>query len=206
MCPIKTIRFLLFLPVFFTLSNRAFSQYSGENPILFFDEFLGYAGGNAGGLALGVSVNYQVKRNFFTMRYLGTVKFGVEVINPLVPLPFVNVKNYMGEVAVLYGLRMIEDGHASSFSLGASFNQYGQNYDKFGENEKYEDYFGVPFEANFKWFKKEKQRFRIYGLIPVGPPTGFGGSIGFKLFGNISRQSYAGLGLTYGLGFHKAYQ
>lgn len=111
----------------------------------------------------------------------------------------------MGEVALLYGLRTIEENHAYSFSLGVSYSGYYQNYDKNVNNNINYDYVGVPFEANIKWFKEEKRRFRIYGLIPVGKPTAFGGAIGFKLFGNISRQTYAGIGLTYGLGFHKVY-
>lgn len=176
-----------------------------QNPVIFFDESLGGAFGNAGGLAIILGLNYQVNQSLFTVRYVGTARFGVDVIAPLVPLPFINLKNSMGEVALLYGIRMVEGNNGVSFSLGASYNEFDQFYDRTGYNEKSYKYFGVPFEASIKWFKKEKQRFRIYGIVPVGKPTAFGGSIGFKLFGNISKQSYAGIALSYGLGLHKRY-
>lgn len=66
-------------------------------------------------------------------------------------------------------------------------------------------YAGVPFEANIHWFKARKERFRIYGLIPLGHPMGFGGSIGLKVFGSVSKNSYIGFGLMYGLGWHREY-
>lgn len=202
----KTFKLFLLAIAFISIENKAFSQTSGkQNPIIFFDESLGGAFGNAGGFAIVLGMNYQQNRSLFTLRYVGTAKFGADVIAPLVPLPFINVKNSMGEVALLYGLRMVEGDKGYSFSLGASFSGFEQYYDKTGYNEKSYDYFGVPFEANIKWFKSEKKRFRIYGLIPVGKPTAFGGSIGFKLFGNISKQSYAGIGLSIGLGLHKVY-
>ncbi len=202
----RSFKLFLLALAFLSIESKAFSQTTEKlNPIIFVDESLGGAFGNAGGLAIVIGINYQVNRSLFTLRYVGTVKLGVDVIAPLVPLPFVNVKNTMGEVALLYGLRMVEDDKGYSFSLGASYNGYDQYYDKMGYNEKSYTYFGVPFEANIKWFKKEKKRFRIYGLIPVGKPTAFGGSIGFKLFGNISKQSYAGVALSIGLGMHKVY-
>ena len=203
----KTFKLFLLAIAFMSVENRVFSQTSDKrNPIIFFDESLGGAFGNAGGLAIVIGMNYQVNRSLFTVRYVGTAKFGVDVIAPLVPLPFIKIKNSMGEVAILYGIRMIEGDKGYSFSLGASYSGYEQYYDQTGYNERSYNYFGVPFEANIKWFKSEKKRFRIYGLIPVGKPTAFGGSIGFKLFGNISKQSYAGVGLSIGLGLHKVYE
>jgi len=60
--------------------------------------------------------------------------------------------------------------------------------------------------VNVKWFKKEKKRFRAYyGLIPIGKPTSFGRSFGFKLYGNIGKLSYVGIGINYGFGWHKRY-
>ena len=204
---IKIFKLFLLTIAFIGIYTRAISQTSSkQNPIIFFDETLGGAFGNAGGFALGLGINYQVNRSVFTARVLGTVKFGVDVLDPWIPLPFFHVKNSMGEFALLYGRRFIEGGQAYSFSLGASYSGYFQSYDKFANDAISYDYFGVPFEANIKWFKKEKKPFRIiYGLIPVGPPTGFGRSIGFKLFGNISKQSYVGVGLSFGIGFHKVY-
>lgn len=203
----KTFPFVLLIIAFVSLQFPAICQDTKkENPIIFFDEFVGGAFGNAGGLAAGLGLNYQVDRHLITARILGTVKFGADFLDPWIPLPIFNVKNSMGKVALLYGLREIEDNYAYSFSLGVSYNGYFQNYDKYVDNTINYDYFGVPFEANIKWFKREKKPYRIiYGLIPIGPPTGFGRSIGFKIFGNISKQSYVGAGLSFGLGFHKVY-
>jgi hypothetical protein len=63
----------------------------------------------------------------------------------------------------------------------------------------------LPIELNFKWFKSKKKRYRIYGIIPVGEPTSFGRNFGFKLVGNISKNSFVGLGIVYGFGIHKKY-
>jgi hypothetical protein len=155
---------------------------------------------------VGIGLNYQLKRNLFTVRCTGTAKFNVDIISPLVPLPYPSLNSSLDEVALLYGQRFINNGHAYSISLGASYNHF-RIYDK-STSARYDinsEYIGLPFEANIKWFKSVKKRFKIYGLIPVGKPTAFGGSIGFKFFGNISKQSYAGIGLSYGLGYHKVY-
>lgn len=203
----KRFNFFLLAAILLILQNVVFGQTSEkQNPVLFVDETIGGAFGDAGGLALGLGIHYQVKRNLFTARYTGTAKFGIEILDPFIPLPYPSLNSSLNEVALLYGQRFIDNGHAYSISLGASYNHYKlfnrKNDPSYDINM---EYMGLPFEANIKWFKSSKKRFRIYGLIPVGKPTAFGGSIGFKIFGNISRQSYAGVGLSYGLGFHKVY-
>ena len=201
------VRFILLAAISLSLHLVVFSQTSEkQNPVLFVDETLGGAFGDAGGLALGLGIHYQVKRNLFTARYTGTANFSVGILDPLIPLPYPLLNSSLDEIALLYGQRFIDNGHAYGISLGASYNHYRvfnkKNDSPYDVNSKY---IGLPFEANIKWFKSVKKRFRIYGLIPVGKPTAFGGSIGFKFFGNISKQSYAGIGLSYGLGYHKVY-
>lgn len=194
----RTLKLILALIFFINAHDRAFSQNFRENPIIFLDAYIGQAVGNAGGFSMGLGINYQVNKSFFTARALGTVKFGDGNYGSYNSALLFSIENSMGEVAVLYGLRTIENGHAYSFSLGASYNEF------FDETGGYQ-YFGVPFEANFKWFKKEKKRLGLFGVIPIGEPTGFGESFGFKLFGNFSKQPYAGIGLSVGLGYHKVY-
>ena len=208
MCGTKIINLFLLIIGFTCLGEKAFSQkIKKSNPIIYLEESLGGAFGSAGGFGLGLGLNYQAKQHLFTIRYVGTSRIRISIAAPIVPIPILKVKNSLEEVALLYGLRFIDGGEGYSFSLGASWNDYYQYFDRRGNvDQKNDTYFGVPFEANMKWFKGKKERFRIYGLIPVGKPTALGGSIGFKLFGNVSRHSYAGIGLSFGIGYHKVYQ
>jgi hypothetical protein len=59
----------------------------------------------------------------------------------------------------------------------------------------------LPLEFSIKWFKREQSPYRIYGIIPVGRPSGIGNSMGFTLIGNISQHSFIG----FGIGHHKEY-
>ncbi len=208
MCGTITINLFLLLIGFTCIGENAFSQKINEkNPIIYLEETSGGGFGSAGGFGFGLGVNYQVNQHLFTARYIATARLRVGVAAPIVPIPILKVKNTLEEAAILYGVRFVEGGEAYSFSLGASYNDYYQYYARAGNvDEKNDTYFGVPFEANMKWFKGKKERFRIYGLIPVGKPTALGGSIGFKLFGNVSRHSYAGIGLSLGIGYHKVYE
>ena len=170
-----------------------------QNPVIFADINLGHAFGNSGGLAGGASLNFQNNRHFFTLRSQSTVRLKSYWASTWIPIPVFEQTSNLNEYAFLYGWRFVNDNHAFSFSLGPSYNIFTKD----GTVSKYG---GAAFETNIKWFKAEKQRMRIYGLIPFGRPTGFGSSIGFKLFGNISKESYFGLGVSYGFGFHKVYQ
>ena len=102
---------------------------------------------------------------------------------------------------------MGKDGNFSvSISTGISYvetNYYQETEDYY--EKVHEDYFGVPFEVNIKWFKSKKSRFRAYyGLIPIGKKkVAFGRSVGFKMIGNVGQNNYVGLAFTYGFGFIK---
>lgn len=185
----------------------ATSQNVKPNLILFADVLSGHSVGNTGGFSNGAGLNYQKNRNLFTLRCLATVRLRCKILSPFFPLPIIDQKTDLEEYSVLYGWRFIDEGTAYSFSLGFSYNLFTElsTDNNNQKNIKLSKYKGVPFEANIKWFKKEKRRFRIYGLLPVGKPTALGGSLGFKIFGNLSKHSYAGLGITYGLGCHKKY-
>lgn len=170
---------------------------------------MGGSKGKAGGFSGGGELNYQVGRSLFSARVVGNLKLGAKAINlsPFTAIPTIDRKSASEEYSALYGLRVVRNGHSLSVSTGISHNSFTEwHQDESNESFKVSSsYAGVPFELNVKWFKAEKRRFRIYGLIPVGKKTSFGGSLGFKLFGNISKHSYAGLGATYGLGYHKKY-
>ena len=199
---------LVFILLFSVTTVTALCQdVKNSNPILFADLLIGHSWGKSGGFSGGAALNFQSYRNLFTIRYVGTTKIHSEVLSPFLPIPLFDEKSNLNETSALYGWRFIKTASAFSFSLGCSYNAFTEQVpDTNNQKMKIRSYYaGVPFEANVKWFKAKKERFRIYGIIPVGQPTSFGGSIGFKVFGNISKNSYGGLSLVYGLGFHKKY-
>lgn len=193
---------LLFL-LLWQSSTAVAQQEEKTNPILFTEVFVGGAGGEASGFLLGAEINYQQKKNLFSVRYTGTLAMGFSYASlGLAVLPFPVKKSKHEEVATLYGRRLIREGHSLSFSVGPAYNRYTF----YGtEDQEQTNAFGVAFETNILWFKKEKRRYRIYRLIPVGKPTALGHSYGLKLSGNISQTWYTGVSFILGWGWHKAY-
>lgn len=178
------------------------------NPVLFIESIVGYAGGSAHGPTIGAELNYQQRKNLFSLRYIYQMRFNFDfAVLGFVAFPIVTKDLNINEISALYGYRTIKDGHSWSFSGGVSTNIASYKYKNDGVTSKdYETFLGFPFEINIKWFKKEKKRFRAYyGLIPIGKPTSFGRSVGFKFYGNIGKVSYVGFGLNYGFGWHKSY-
>ena len=132
-------------------------------------------------------------------------KFNPTLLAPTVQFPYVASKMGNTEIAILYGKRIIRDFVSYSFSAGLSNNNFQSKYrDENNQIYKYNKvHYGFSYEINIKWFNSKKERYRIYMLVPVGKPTSFGRSIGFKLLGNISNHSYLGFAVTYGFGYHK---
>lgn len=180
------------------------------NPIIFAD--FGYGIGNdmtgKAGLLLYGSLNYEKNKNLITARYSQLIELGLDII-PVAYIVFPLITNDVTakEIALMYGRRYTSNKFSFSFSGGISTNIYDQILK--GEEGNYykqtTNYIGLPLEFSIKWFKSEKRPYTIYGLVPVGKPTALGNSIGFKLIGNISRHSYIGLGLDFGIGYHKEY-
>lgn len=198
--------------VAFTISLLFCAKISAQkiNPIIFAD--IGEGIGNdmtaKGGFQFYTSLNYEKNKNLITARYSQLFEFGFDVV-PIgfLAFPVVTSDVTSKEVALLYGRRYTNNGFSYSFSAGISTNIYEETLkDDAGKRYKVtSNYVGLPLEFSIKWFKREKSPYRIYGLIPVGKPTALGNSIGFKLIGNISQHSYVGLGLDYGIGYHKEY-
>lgn len=180
-----------------------------QNPILFADIFVGGAGAAVPGFGGGYQLNYQSKAGLFALRLVSTISMDIKgrQLGPFLAFPTVDKNTDFEEYAFLYGYRYIRNNMSVSFLTGISNNLLTTYYYNESLEELYdkEIYAGLPYEFDIKFFKATKRRFRIYGLIPVGPKTAFGGSIGFKLFGNFSRRNYVGLGVNYGLGYHKKY-
>ncbi|SDS56152.1 hypothetical protein SAMN05216503_3454 [Polaribacter sp. KT25b] len=193
--------FLLIISSTFAQEKRDFIKVQ-ENPIVFSDFILGYSNSGKSAVTAGFNINYQKNNNLFTFRTLQTIS--VDKIDWFLFVPISTVSNTTTEFAVLYGKRYIEDGISYHFSGGISYNI---NEDVNGNLKTRDNFAGFPLEIGMSFFKSKKERFRVfYGLIPVGKPTSFGRSIGFKLYANIAEKSYVGLGLTFGLGWHKIYK
>ncbi|WP_047549706.1 hypothetical protein [Psychroserpens sp. Hel_I_66] len=179
------------------------------NPIIYSELYFGLAGGKGIGLVVGGELNYQNKNDLFTVRYgyQTFATFGGTSLG-FIGIPSIETTLNNHEIGLLYGQRYVKDGHSFSFSGGISTNySIGEQRNNEELLKQSQQYLGFPFEINIKWFKKAKKRFRAYyGLIPIGKPTSFGRSFGFKLYGNISKYSYAGIGINYGFGWHKKYE
>ncbi|QTE21445.1 hypothetical protein [Polaribacter cellanae] len=196
----KKTLFTFFLSMlFFTV----FSQQKQDsikiktNPIIFTGMNLGFTSAELRGFNLGFNVNYQQKNNLFTLKYTAILEeedFGYLI-------PFFNANSVTSQFSLLYGKRYIEDNFSYHFSGGISYSHTNDRK----INKRYQ-YFGFPIEIGVNWFKSKKKRLGLlYGLIPVGKPTGFGRSFGIKLYANIAKKSYVGLGLNFGIGWHKKY-
>jgi hypothetical protein len=183
------------------LSNSIYAQETNDselkpksNPIIYGEVFGGFVGMKHFGLAGGGELNYQYKKHLFTLRYsheTGYVKQDSVVA-------FSNVEDN-DEYAVLYGKRWITRSHSYSISAGVNSNNLKLTKRDMDDNRyyQYKRFYGVPFEANFKWFNPKKRSNLIFNALTP--------SIGFKLFGSISKYSYVGVGLTIGIGLPKEY-
>lgn len=194
---------------FFGFLSFIFMNCFGQdktNPIVYSEMFGGYSLGSSEGWTGGLNINYQTKNNLITGRYLGLTK--LKHIGDFFIFPAYVTVESINEFAVLYGKRFVHKGHSLSYSAGIAYidREFMINHDYNNIVYDNQQSVGFPFEINIKWFKSKKERFRVmYGLIPIGKPTSFGRSIGFKFYGDISKTTFVGLGLTYGLGWHKNY-
>lgn len=190
------------------VDNARHLKQTKTNPIIYSDLHFGWSFLGATGIYGGVNINYQYKKNLFTLRY-NTIADLAGRDPQLKKLQIFAVENqgHYDEYGILYGRRYLTNTRGLSFSAGASFNYRVRKYPKAdgGKTITYAYYPGLPFEFNVNWFKGRKRRFRIYHIIPVGEPTAFGASIGFKLQGNVSKNPYLALGVVYGLGMFKHY-
>ncbi|MDG1398843.1 MAG: hypothetical protein P8P88_10720, partial [Polaribacter sp.] len=178
-----------------------------QNSIFFADFLLGYSNGYVKGLGVSGALQYQNKNSLYSFRALATLDD--RDIEYRIIVPISGIRKTLEEYAFLYGKRFIKDDFSYHFSGGISYNVYQEKARTFIFDEALilkESYVGFPLEIGLTWFKNKKERFGVfYGLIPVGKSTGFGRSFGLKLYANIAKKSYVGLGLSFGLGWHKIY-
>jgi hypothetical protein len=201
---------LFFAGLAIVFALRGFGQDSLKktNPVIYFGTSFSLPLTQSG-VQLNLDLNYQVRSSLYTLRFVGAGYFdvGTVALSPINYFPTISGKGGLEEYGVLYGRRFIHGGHAFSFSAGASFNdRTGYVAGINNQPQHYESYYvGLPFEMNVLWFKPVKRRYRVYRIFPVGKPTAFGDSFGFKLAGNVSEHSYISLGIVFGMGNHKEY-
>ncbi|MCG1035166.1 hypothetical protein [Polaribacter sargassicola] len=200
-------RNILIFTLLFLLFSSALAQTEKDsiinktNPILFADISLGYANGALKGVMTGASINYEKNKNLFTFRITSVID--LRKVKFFLFFPVFGTIKSIDEFSFLYGRRFVNDDFSYHFSVGISHNTYKLKID----SEETIDYFvGFPLEIGFSWFKPKKEKFRVlYGLIPVGKPTSFGRSFGVKLYANVAEKTYIGIGLNFGIGWHKKY-
>jgi len=200
--------FFISLGILYTLNCFSQDSLKKPNPIIYFESCLSLPL-NQSGVQLNLDLNYQVRSSLYTLRFVGAGYFdvGTVALSPVNYFPTISGKGGLEEYGILYGRRSVKAGHSFSISAGLSFNdRTGYVAGINNQQQHYESfYIGLPFEMNVLWFKPVKRRYKVYGIFPVGKPTAFGNSFGFKLSGNISEHSYFSLGIVFGMGDHKEY-
>lgn len=169
-----------------------------SNPIIYFEGFGGPSVVQNIGVAGGLELNYQIEKSLFSLRFANAAGY-TKLADYLILIPHYYKSEDYKEYSFLYGRRWLSTNHSYSISGGISYNDLElASRDSEGKRiAHYENFYGVSFEANYKWFyKKRKSRLVYNAMIP---------SVGVKLFGNIGEYAYAGVGVTVGFGLSKKY-
>ena len=183
------------------------SQEKDSNSIFYSDFIIGSSTINGGSFNAGISLNYQNKKDLFSLKLNSSLdQNDATLFNVIFPLAtFFTAGVVSKEYSFLYGKRFVKDSFSYSFSIGTSYLVY---YDLSGHffgplSINRENLLGVPVEFTMHWFDSKKERIKALGLFPIGKPTGFGISSGFKIYGTIAKKSYIGAGLIFGFGYYK---
>lgn len=175
---------------------------NSRNSVFYIDAFFGIS--KIGSLDIGFSLNYQKADNLFMFRRIyNTVWHDFEAGPDFTDTS--QVIDYLSEHAILYGKRYMKEEYSYRFLLGISYNKAKYRLKNLPFSSK-DYYIGLPFEFGIKQFKeKKKPFFRLGDRLSFGKPTAFGTSVGIKIYGNLSKESYIGIGLDFGFGFFKYY-
>jgi hypothetical protein len=178
------------------------------NQIFYVDFLLGGSSISEGSLNSGFALNYQKGKNLFTYRRNQSKKIegNAFLVFWFLPLEILYTEVNSRENSFMFGRRYIKNGFSYSFSSGISFLKLNEINEITQEIFTKDTFIGVPLEFSLHWFKKNKEKIKLFSLIPVGKPTGFGVSTGFKVYATIAKKSYFGAGLTFGFGYYKNYE
>lgn len=198
----------LYTAIFIAVTTLCYSQEKKEGNSIFYADFLiGGSSITGGSLNAGLSLNYQNGKNLFTFRTNQSKKLedDFNLIFWFSPFTVLDTEKTSSENSFMYGRRYIKNGFSYAFSIGVSFIRYNEIDNTDQEIISHENFIGLPLEISLHWFEKDKEKIKLFGLIPLGKKTGFGMSSGFKLYGTLSKKSYIGAGLVLGFGYYKNY-
>src|SRR5690606_1332437 len=122
----KLLTLFLFIALY-TFSIQAQNTEEKPDPILFGDLYLGLSSDLKSNMALlgGVSLNYQIKKNLITIRYVENLYIGSYVYKEsMFVFPFLYDKAINRDFAALYGMRWVFENTSVSVSGGISANIY----------------------------------------------------------------------------------
>ncbi|MGN6179463.1 MAG: hypothetical protein ACTHNW_09805 [Mucilaginibacter sp.] len=168
----------------------------GHHPAVYIDGEVGYAFLGIHGFESSAAINYQGDGDgMFTLKGLNISAFKSSDNpynkNRLIIIDDIKT-NSLDQVALLYGKRLVDRTHqqAFNFSAGIAIESRYFYYYSFSPNSqtRYQHaatYPGVPLEANYQLFSRR-----------------FGASFNFKVSGDISKYSFASVGVALGLGYH----
>lgn len=180
------------------MHQAAIRQLSPEShhPAVYIDGEVGCAFLGIHGFENSAAINYQGNADgMFTLKGLNILAFR-PYDNPYHPhriVIFDDIKtNSLDQVALLYGKRLVDRTaqQALNFSAGIAIESRYFYYYSFTPHSqtRYQHastYPGVPLEANYQLFSRR-----------------FGVSFNFKLSGDVSKYSFASVGVAMGLGYH----
>ncbi|MGO4771073.1 hypothetical protein ACEN2I_05380 [Flavobacterium sp. W22_SRS_FK3] len=183
----------------FSQQNDDLETKEKLNPVIYLEGFGGPAIVQNVGIVGGVEINYQYQKSLFSFRFTNAVGYTKQ--EDFIIFPTYRKSEDFKEYSFLYGRRWLYTNHSYSISAGISYNNLELSViiDEEGNHYEHTKYlYGVPFEANYKWFYRKKKSNLIYNiLIP---------SVGVKFFGNIGECSYVGAGVCVGFGLSKNYK
>ena len=181
-----------------TLTNNDLPKKTDNSSIGCIELFAGGAFGYVDGFAAGGSINGLYSNVLFTFAYvMDNKQGGLEYVDNSSPIAINYYKHYrIDNFPIMVGFYRPFRGASLSASAGLSLLIYSEYVDVntfsiFNSNaaEMYSNtHLGFPYEFNLKLFSKDENALVGYGL---------------KLFGNLGKYNYTGLGLVLSLGNYK---
>lgn len=159
----------------------------------------------------GGSLNWEFNRNLLSFRYHNLDFEKIDGDGELISFTQPNVSERtevsIHEVSFLFGRRLIMKNWSFSGSAGVSYNFEAMDYRKevshsaensITTNSSNQMYFGIPYELNLMVRTPKK-------MFLTGEGAYWAAHLSFKLFGNISKHNYTGIGIAFGFGRYKYY-